>query len=355
MLVKIPVVLGTLIIHSKEVERINILTKLILHAIALGVNINRIPYVTNLPQRLVLENIEELERRGVIIRNYNGNYILTDVGRKNFNLLNETEIINERKIEVLVDSYTKHIFRKEEILERYVSDEEKEKIKEVVKIEGNRYIKQFLNNLDPSNSKEIASKILKNIEEEDMENISVEVKMVKEKGGYIVGKVKNNIVKKNQKSKMGSDIVIKREIFKNIYVPKFNSLKKIDKKVIDALVTLEKNGFQYISDSGLEILQKYQIAKENLVYYYDPKDNKLSVNKFKSDIKESEIKSMAVLPISDKNQNIDINEIEEIQELKAKYGNDIEFEVKVEKEYVYEKFAIEDVIDIYDKEVEINE
>lgn len=355
MLVKIPVVLATLIIHSKEVERINILTKLILHAIALGVNINRIPYVTNLPQRLVLENIEELERRGVIIGNYNGNYILTDVGRKNFNLLNETEIINERKIEVLVDSYTKHIFRKEEILERYVSDKEKEKIKEVVKIEGNRYIKQFLNNLDPSNSKEIASKILKNIEEEDMENISVEVKMVKEKGGYIVGKVKNNIVKKNQKSKMGSDIVIKREIFKNIYVPKFNSLKKIDKKVIDALVTLEKNGFQYISDSGLEILQKYQISKENLVYYYDPKDNKLSVNKFKSEIKESEIKSMAVLPISDKNQNIDINEIEEIQELKAKYGNDIEFEVKVEKEYVYEKFAIEDVIDIYDKEVEINE
>lgn len=354
MLVKIPVVLGTLIIHSKEVERINILTKLILHAIALGVNINRIPYVTNLPQRLVLENIEELERRGVIIGDYNGNYILTDVGRKNFNLLNETEIINERKIEVLVDSYTKHIFRKEEILERYASDEEKEKIKEVVKIEGNRYIKQFLNNLDPSNSKEIASKILKNIEKEDMENISVEVKMVKEKGGYIVGKVKDNIVKKNQKSKLGSDIVIKREVFKNIYMPKFKSLKKIDKKVIDALVTLEKNGFEYISDSGLEILQKYQIAKENLVYYYDPKDKKLSVNKFKSEIKESEIKSMAVLPISDKNQNIDINEIEEIQELKARYGNDIEFEVKVEKEYVYEKFAIEDVIDIYDKEVEVN-
>lgn len=353
MLVKIPVVLATLIIHSKEVERINILTKLILHAIALGVNTNRIPYVTNLPQRLVSENVEELERRGVIIGDYNGNYSLTDVGRKNFNLLNETEIINERKIEVLVDSYTKHIFRKEEILERYVSDEEKEKIKEVVKIEGNRYIKQFLNNLDPSNSKEIASKILKNIEKEDIENISVEVKMVKEKGGYIVGKVKDNIVKKNQKSKLGSDIVIKREVFKNIYVPKFKSLKKIDKKVIDALVTLEKNGFEYISDSGLEILQKYQMAKENLVYYYDPKDNKLSVDKFKSEIKEREIKT--ALPISNENKNIDINEIEEIQELKAKYGNDIEFEVKIEKEYVYEKFAIEDVIDIYDKEVEVNE
>jgi predicted transcriptional regulator len=353
MLVKIPVVLATLIIHSKEVERINILTKLILHTIALGVNTNRIPYVTNLPERLVLENIEELERRGVIIGDYNGNYSLTDVGRKNFNLLNETEIINERKIEVLVDSYTKHIFRKEEILERYVSDKEKEKFKVDVKIEGNRYMKQFLNNLDPSNSKEIVSKILKNIEEEDMENISVEVKMVKEKGGYIVGKVKNNIVKKNQKSKMGSDIVIKREVFKNTYVPKFKSLKKIDKKVIDALVTLEKNGFEYISDSGLEILQKYQIAKENLVYYYDPKDKKLSIDKFKSEIKEREIKT--VLPISNENKNIDINEIEEIQELKAKYGNDIEFEVKVEKEYVYEKFAIEDVIDIYDKEVEINE
>ncbi len=353
MLVKIPVVLATLIIHSKEVERINILTKLILHAIALGVNTNRIPYVTNLPQRLVLENIEELERRGVIIGDYNGNYILTDVGRKNFNLLNEIEIINERKIEVLVDSYTKHIFRKEEILERYVSNKEKEKFKVDVKIEGNRYMKQFLNNLDPSNSKEIVSKILKNIEEEDMENISVEVKMVKEKGGYIVGKVKDNIVKKNQKSKMGSDIVIKREIFKNTYVPKFKSLKKIDKKVIDALVTLEKNGFEYISDSGLEILQKYQISKENLVYYYDPKDKKLSIDKFKSEIKEREIKT--ALPISNENKNIDINEIEEIQELKAKYGNDIEFEVKIEKEYVYEKFAIEDVIDIYDKEVEINE
>ena len=353
MLVKISVVLGTLIIHSKEVERINILTKLILHAIALGVNTNRIPYVTNLPQRLVLENIEELERRGVIIGDYNGNYILTDVGRKNFNLLNETEIINERKIEVLVDSYTKHIFRKEEILERYVSDKEKEKIKEVVKIDRNRYIKQFLNNLDPSNSKEIVSKILKNIEKEDMENISVEVKMVNEKEGYIVGKVKDNIVKKNQKSKLGSDIVIKREVFKNTYVPKFKSLKKIDKKVIDALVTLEKNGFEYISDSGLEILQKYQMAKENLVYYYDPKDKKLSIDKFKSEVKEREIKT--ALPISNENKNIDINEIEEIQELKAKYGNDIEFEVKIEKEYVYEKFAIEDVIDIYDKEVEVNE
>lgn len=352
MLVKISVVLGTLIIHSKEVERINILTKLILYAIALGVNTNRIPYVTNLPQRLVLENIEELERRGVIIGDYNGNYILTDVGRKNFNLLNETEIINERKIEVLVDSYTKHIFRKEEILERYVSDKEKEKIKEVVKIDRNRYIKQFLNNLDPSNSKEIVSKILKNIEKEDMENISVEVKMVNEKEGYIVGKVKDNIVKKNQKSKLGSDIVIKREVFKNTYVPKFKSLKKIDKKVIDALVTLEKNGFEYISDSGLEILQKYQMAKENLVYYYNPKDNKLSVDKFKSEVKEREIKT--ALHISNENKNIDINEIEEIQELKARYGNDIEFEVKVEKEYVYEKFAIEDVIDIYDKEVEVN-
>lgn len=214
-------------------------------------------------------------------------------------------------------------------------------------------MKQFLNNLDPSNSKEIVSKILKNIEEEDMENISVEVKMVKEKGGYIVGKVKDNIVKKNQKSKLGSDIVIKREVFKNTYVPKFKSLKKIDKKVIDALVTLEKNGFEYISDSGLEILQKYQISKENLVYYYDPKDKKLSIDKFKSEIKEREIKT--ALPISNENKNIDINEIEEIQELKAKYGNDIEFEVKIEKEYVYEKFAIEDVIDIYDKEVEINE
>lgn len=221
-----------------------------------------------------------------------------------------------------------------------------------VKIEGNRYMKQFLNNLDPSNSKEIVSKILKNIEEEDMENISVEVKMVNEKEGYIVGKVKDNIVKKNQKSKLGSDIVIKREVFKNTYVPKFKSLKKIDKKVIDALVTLEKNGFEYISDSGLEILQKYQISKENLVYYYNPKDNKLSVDKFKSEVKEREIKT--ALPISNENKNIDINEIEEIQELKAKYGNDIEFEVKIEKEYVYEKFAIEDVIDIYDKEVEVN-
>lgn len=353
MLVKIPVVLATLTVYSKEIERINILTKLILHTIALGVNVNKIPYIINLPQRLVLENIEELERSGVIIGDYNGNYRLTDVGKDNFNLLDEIEKINKRKIEVLVDSYTKYIFRKKEILERYISNEEKEKSKEVVKIEGNRYIRQFLNNLDPSNSKELVSEILKNIEKEDMENISVEVKIVNEKGGYIVGKVKDNIVKKNQKSKLGSDIVIKREVFKNIYVPKFKSLKKIDKKVIDALVTLEKNGFEYISDSGLEILQKYQISKENLVYYYDPKDKKLSIDKFKSEIKEREIKT--ALPISNENKNIDINEIEEIQELKAKYGNDIEFEVKVEKEYVYEKFAIEDVIDIYDKEVEVNE
>lgn len=81
-------------------------------------------------------------------------------------------------------------------MERYITNGEKLKSKEVVKIEGNRYIRQFLNNLDPSNSKEIVSKILKNVEEEDMESISVEVKMVKEKVGYIVGKVKDNIVKK---------------------------------------------------------------------------------------------------------------------------------------------------------------
>lgn len=66
-------------------------------------------------------------------------------------------------------------------MERYITNGEKLKSKEVVKIEGNRYIRQFLNNLDPSNSKEIVSKILKNVEEEDMESISVEVKMVKEK------------------------------------------------------------------------------------------------------------------------------------------------------------------------------
>lgn len=354
MLVKIPVVSATLIVYSKEIERINILTKLILHTIAVGVNINKIPSIINLPQRLVFENIEELEKSGVIIGDYNGNYRLTDVGTNNFNLLNEIERINKKKIEALVDSYTKHIFRKEEILERYISNEEKEKSKEVVKIEGNRYIKQFLNNLDPSNSKELVSKILANIKKEDMENISVEVKIVNEKGGYIVGKVKDNIVKKNQKSKLGSDIVIKRTVFKNTYVPTFESLKKIDKKVIDALLTLEKTGFKYISDSGLEILQKYEMEKENLVYYYDPKSSNLSNNKFKSEIKESEIKSKAVLDIDSKMENIDMENIDEIQELKEKYGNDIKFKVKVEKDYVYEKFAIEDVIDIYDKEVEVN-
>lgn len=354
MLVKIPVVLATLTVYSKEIERINILTKLILHTIALGVNVNKIPYIINLPQRLVLENIEKLERSGVIIGDYNGNYRLTDVGKDNFNLLDEIEKINKRKIEVLVDSYTKYIFRKKEILERYISNEEKEKSKEVVKIEGNRYIRQFLNNLDPSNSKELVSEILKNIEKEDMENISVEVKIVNEKGGYIVGKVKDNIVKKNQKSKLGSDIVIKKTVFKNTYTPTFESLKKIDKKIIDALLILEKDGFKYISDNGLEILQKYQMEKENLVYYYDPKNNNLSNNKFKSEIKESEIKSRAVLDINNEIENINMDSIDEIQELKAKYGNDIKFKVKIEKEYVYEKFAIEDVIDIYDKEVEIN-
>lgn len=84
------------------------------------------------------------------------------------------------------------------MLERYITNGEKLKSEEVVEIEGNRYIKQFLNNLDPSNSKELVSKMATNIEKEDMENISVEVKMVKEKEGYIIGKVKDNIVKKNQ-------------------------------------------------------------------------------------------------------------------------------------------------------------
>ena len=54
MLVKIPVVRGKIKVYSKNIERVNILTKLILHSISRGININRIPIIINLSNKLVL-------------------------------------------------------------------------------------------------------------------------------------------------------------------------------------------------------------------------------------------------------------------------------------------------------------
>ena len=348
MLVKIPVIKATLKIYSKDIEKISILTKLILHAIASGINVNRIEDIVNLPKRLIMENVEELEKRGIIIGDYNGNYKLTEVGIRNFNLLNEIEEMNKKEIEVFVDSYTKHIFTQAEVEYRYIDENQKIKDEKVVEIARNKYMKQYLNNLDPSNSRELVLKMLNNVETQDKENISVEVKMINERGGYIVGKVKEKIVKKNEKSKLGSDIIIKREIYKNTYTPVFDSLKKIKKESMEALVTLGNNNFDFISDKGLEILEKNKASKTSFVYYYDPKNEEISSKKIKSEIKENEIKSKAVLDMSSQEENIKLENVENVKILKEKYGKDISFKINTEKEYVYERFAIEDVIDIYE-------
>lgn len=349
MKVKIPVIKGQLRVYSKDVERINILTKLILHSVAIGINVNRIEKIINLPKRLVMENVEELEKGGVITGDYNGNYKLTEVGMRNFNLLNEIEEINKSEIEVLVDSYTKHIFTQDELGHRYIDEKQEVKGEKIVEIERNKYMKQYLSNLDPSNSKELVLEMLDKIEDKDKEDISVEVKIVNERGGYIMGNVKENIVKRNEKSKLGADVMIKREIYKNTYTPVFNSLKKVSKESIEALRILKKNNFNYISDKGLEILEKYEVSKESFTYYYDPKSKEVSSKKIKSEIKESEIKSKAVIEISNQEENIGLENIEEVGILKDRYGEDVDFVVKVEKEYVYERFAIEDVIDIYEE------
>ena len=127
ILVSIPVTKGKLKVYSKDIDRVDILTKLVLHSINSGVNINRIPIITNLPKKLVMETVDELEKREVIQGDYNGNYSLTEVGYRNFNLLNEVEKINKEEIEVLVDSYTKYIFTKEEISQKYVKETNYEK------------------------------------------------------------------------------------------------------------------------------------------------------------------------------------------------------------------------------------
>lgn len=349
MLVKIPIAKGRLKVCSKSIDKTNILTKLILHSVAKGVNINRIEGIINLPKRLIMENVEELEKRGVIVGDYNGNYRLTEVGVRNFKLLNEIEEINRKEVEVLVDNYTKYIFTLNEIGDRYIDEKEEIKGEKVIEIGKNKYMKQYLSNLDPSNSKELVLKMLDKIDDQDKEDISVEVKMVSERGGYIVGKVKENIVKKSEKSKFGSEVIVKREIYKNIYTPVFDSLKKVSRESIEALRVLSDKNFDYISDKGLEILERVEVSKESFTYYYDPKTKELSYKKIKSEINENEIKARLVLEINNQEENVKIENIEQVQLLKNRYGKDIKFTVKVEKEFVYEKFNIEDVIDIYEE------
>lgn len=155
-----------------------------------------------------------------------------------------------------------------------------------------------------------------------------------------MGKVKKNIVKKKEKFKLKCNVIIKREIYKNTYTPVFNSLKKISKESIEALVTLKNNNFDCIADKGLEILEKSKVSETSFVYYYDPKNEEVSYKKIKSEIKESEIKSKIILNISKKEKNVEIKNIKEIEILKDRYGDDVDFIVKVEKEYVYEKLVV---------------
>lgn len=351
MKVKIPVTIGEIQISSKGLDRINILTKIILHLINSEINTNRLKDIINLPERLILENIEKLQKDGIIFGDYFGNYKLTDVGEKNFKFLSEVEELNKKKIRVAADNYTKHIFKLEEIYDVYADEKELVQDDMVQEIKGNRYIKQYLSNLNPSNSKEIVLTMLSDLDEQDKEGIDVEIKIMKEKVGYIMGEMKENIVKRSEKSKFGSEVIVKREVFKNIIVPEFKSLKKMDRKSLEALEVLGEKNFNLLSEEGLDIAEKIKLSKEKFTYYYDPKNKKISTEKIKSTADERDIKTNAVLEDSNQEENINIRDIREINLIEEKYGSDVELRVKVEKEFVYEKFAIEDVIDIYEEAV----
>lgn len=146
-------------------------------------------------------------------------------------------------------------------------------------------------------------------------------------------------MKNSEKSKLGKETIVRRVVFKNVYTPIFNSLKKIEKSSIDALEVLVENNFSFISDKGLEVLEKFRKSKENIVCYYNPRTKEVSTEKIESTIKEKDIKAMIVIDVEENIDNIDMDSVEDLKVLKELYEEDIYFEEKVEREFVYEKFV----------------
>lgn len=216
----------------------------------------------------------------------------------------------------------------------------------MIELPRDKNTKYYLSNINPSNSKEIVLKILKDLKEEDRENLNVEVEIILENAGYIVGKIKDNIVKNVENSKYGKTITVRRRSFKNKYTPIFNSLKKITKESMEALLILGKNNKNLLSYEGVELLEKNRISQNPIIYYYDPQKEELSTERSNSE----KIRDKVTINLEIFRKNIDKNEIPELKKLREIYGNDVELDLKEEEEWIDESFAIEDVVDIYEEE-----
>ena len=354
----IPTYEGVIGIGSEDLDKVNILTKIILKAIKLGVSLERLETLIKIPKYLLEEDLKKLDERGIVEKK-GDIYCLTEVGETNYSILEVIEEFNRLKKEVIVDRYTSKVFFKDSLKNIYISTEDKENYekfhmdKEIYKLETGKFITQFFYNLSPANSKNIVIKFLQesgfNLNEDIIENLYVQVTLNTNIQGYILGNLKERLVF-NTISNLNRDVLVERPYFKVKAIPSFKSVVGLKKDVKEAIQKLNLENSELLSEKAKNLVSKIEISKKESVTYYDPLEKIYLENCLKSEV-DTKVSEKKIFKIEEKALKIKALEFENefFQEIKNKYQNDLEIKYSAQPNNIIQKIAVEKLIDFYEE------
>lgn len=352
----IPTYSGVIEIGSKNIEKTNILTKILLQGIKLGLSIEKIKNIIKLPIDLLKEDLSRLEKVKIIYRE-NGTLKLTETGEKNYNIIKLIEEFNKNKLEVVLDRYSSLIFLKNDIKMYYDTTEKLydklKNMKSLYKLETGKFIEQLYYNNNPQNSKRIIMPILRatcgklgiEITEELMEDIYVKVDLSNKREGFIVSKTRESM-KDIYRSELRREISIERPYFEGKMKLEFDILKNIKSELLISLKKIKKEDKNLLSEKAINLIVRNELSQKNYNCFYDPIKTNL-IDNLPDGIKENE-KKVYKYPFNF-NKNKILIENDEVKDLKLKFGDEVNISKKFIEHKLIEKYAAEEVLEFYEE------
>lgn len=352
----IPTYSGVIEIGSKNTEKINILTKILLQGIKLGLSVEKIRNIIKLPINLLEEDLSRLEKVKIIYKE-NGVLKLTEIGEKNYNIIKLIEEFNKKKLEVILDRYSSLIFLRGDIKMYYDTFDDLyhklKTMKSLYKLETGKFVEQLYYNNNPQNSRKIIMPILRvtceklgiEITEELMEDIYVKVDLSNKREGFIVSKTRENM-KDIYRSELRRDIPIERPYFEGKMKLEFDILKNIKLELLMTLEKIKKEDKNLLSEKAINLIVRSELSQKNYNCFYDPIKNNL-IDSLPDGIKENE-KKIYKYPFSF-NKNQILIENDEVKDLKLKFGDEVNIFKESTEHKLIEKYAAEEVLEFYEE------
>lgn len=353
----IPTYSGVVKIGSKNTEKINILTKILLQGIKLGLSVEKIRNIIKLPINLLEEDLDRLEKVKIIYRE-NETLKLTEIGEKNYKIIRLIEEFNKNKVEIVLDRYTGLIFLRKDLRLYFDDLDEKyqkyKESKEIHKLETGKFIEHLYYNKDPRNSRRIIVPLLKEkckeleieLTSDLLEDIYVEVDLENKRKGYVLSNVKSSI-KNVCNSELRRDVSVRRLYYNGNLKVEFKPLKNIKPEVLNSLkmINLEDEGL--LSKKAIELIEKMELSKKKFNSYYDPiRGHK--IDKLPEECVKDNEKKIYNYPFNFDKSKI-LFENDEVKEIKLKYEKEVKIIREIEEYNLVERYPIEELLEFYEE------